>query len=347
MQNVLPSPNSLRRLLAGLVLAVGFGLSAASTGSADEALDRSFAGKTSAEQVEKLIGLWHETYGGAHSLLERRAAFEKFMASTPEPTRVQIKHLDADGVPADLFLPARLHYTLGKRAILYVHGGGFYSGSLRTHRNIAAALAKAASAEVLLIDYRLMPEHMYPAQIDDTLTAYRWLLESGYDSENIAIVGESVGGNLAIEATLRQMQVKGPLPSSVVVMSPVTDLAVTGASMADNAERDPLIGKDHVELVSKTYLGVRSPSDPAVSPLYADLKGFPPLLIQIGSREILLDDSIRLARKATLADVPVTLEVWPGMIHQWQLFQFWLRDARRSNDSAAAFVDSHFHFPEQ
>jgi acetyl esterase/lipase len=214
------------------------------------------------EQVEKLVDLWHQYFSGAHDLMDRRAAFESFMATTPEPTRVQTRHVDADGVPADLILPARLHYSPGHRAILFVHGGGFYGGSLRTHRNVASALAKAASADVLLIDYRRVPEAIYPRQIQDTLTAYRWLLEQGYLSENISIVGDSVGGNLAIEMVLRQMQAKEPPPASVVVMSPVIDLAATGSSIDENADGDPLISRGYLELFSKAYLGNTSPDDP-------------------------------------------------------------------------------------
>lgn len=334
--------NALSRWLMRVGLAAGLGLAAASAGLAQEKQDHGFAGKMSSEQVEKLVDLWHQHFSGAHDLLDRRSAFEDMMADTPEPTRVQTRHVDADGVAADLILPARLHYSPGSRAILFVHGGGFYGGSLRTHRNAAAALAKAASADVLLVDYRRVPEAAYPMQIQDTLTAYRWLLVSGYRSENIAIVGDSVGGNLAIEAVLRQMQARKPLPASVVLMSPVTDLAVTGASIDEYADRDPLISRAYLELLGKAYLGGVAPDDPQASPLYADMKGFPPLLIQVGSREALLDDSLRLARKAGQADVAVTLEIWPGMVHQWQLFPFWIRDGRRSNDNAAAFIESHF-----
>jgi monoterpene epsilon-lactone hydrolase len=296
----------------------------------------------SAQQIEKLIGLWHQYFPDTNNLLERRRAFEKLMESTPEPTRVQTKHVDADGVAADLILPARLHHPFGKRAILYLHGGGFYSGSLRTHRALAATLAKAASADVLLVDYRLAPEYVYPTQIQDALTAYRWLLESGYRNDNIVIVGESVGGNLAIETTLRQIDAKGPLPAAVVAVSPVTDLAATGASMTDKAPLDPLLSKAQIELLRKAYLGERSPTDPKASPLYADMTGFPPLLLQVGSREVLLDDTQRLAEKARKAGVDVTTEVWPGMIHQWQLFPFWVDDARRSNQRIAEYAIEHF-----
>jgi len=332
---------TLSRWLLRAAVALGLGFSAPA-GWAQDKPENAFDGKMSSEQIDRLVDLWHQNFSGAHDLMDRRAAFEAMMAATPEPRRVQTRHVDADGIAADLILPARLHYSPGRRAILFVHGGGFYGGSLRTHRNVAAALAKAASADVLLIDYRRVPEAVYPAQIQDTLTAYRWLLVSGYDAANIAIVGDSTGGNLAIEAVLRQMQAKRPLPASVVVMSPVTDLALTGASLDEAGGRDPLVSRADLDLLAKSYLGDTAPADPEASPLYAELKGFPPLLIQVGSRESLLDDSLRLARKAALADVAVTLEIWPGMVHQWQLFPFWVRDARRSNDSAAVFIESHF-----
>ncbi|OWV97614.1 esterase [Rhizobium sp. R72] len=296
----------------------------------------------STQQIQKLVETWGQFFQKADSLRDRRQAFEDLMESTPEPSRVQIRSVDAGGIDAQLIWPARLHHPLGRRAILYVHGGGFYSGSLRTHRAIAGALAKAASADVLLIDYRLAPDNPYPAQVDDTLAAYRWLLDSGYEADNIVLVGESVGGNLAIEATLRQMRVREPLPAAVVAMSPISDLAATGASLTANAATDPLIDAVQLDLIRKAYLGTRSPRDPMVSPLYADLTGFPPLLLQVGAGEALLDDSRRLADKARAAGVDVEIEIWPGMIHQWQIFPFWLDGARQSNQRVADYAIRHF-----
>ncbi|MDE1991089.1 MAG: alpha/beta hydrolase [Rhizobiaceae bacterium] len=316
--------------------------SAAISPSPAAALDETQQSKASQEQVEKLISVWREQYPENGTPQERRVAFERLMESTPPPTRVQIKHVDADGVDADLIWPARLHHPIGRRAILYIHGGGFYSGSTRTHRALAGALAKAASADVLLIDYRLVPEYSYPAQVNDALNGYRWLMESGYRNDNIVIAGDSVGGNIAIEATLKQIQAKRPLPAAVVTMSPVTDLAATGPSMKNNAANDPITGKVQIEAMQKAYLGGKSPTDPEVSPLYADMTGFPPLLMQVGSREMLMDDTLRLADKARQAGVDVTTEVWPGMIHEWQLFPFWLEDARRSNQKVADFAMKHF-----
>lgn len=298
--------------------------------------------QASKDQVTKLVGVWDKYYGSADSVRERRAAFEAMMQQTPEPTRVQIRPVDAGGVDAQLIWPARLHHPIGRRVILYIHGGDFYSGSLRTHRALAGALAKAASSDVLLIDYRRAPEYPYPAPIDDTLTAYRWLLDNGYENDNIVVVGDSAGGNLAVEAMLRQIEVNGPLPAAVVAMSPMTNLAATGPSFTAAAAGDPLIDAERLDALRKAYIGSRAPADPDVSPLYADLAGFPPLLMQVGSGEALLDDTVRFADKARQSGVEVTTEVWPGMVHQWQLFPFWLDDARRSNQRVADFAVAHF-----
>lgn len=298
--------------------------------------------QASMAQVAKLLDTMSEQFAKANTLLERRDAFEQLMQKTPGPSRVQIREVDAGGVDAELIWPARLHYTLGKRAILYVHGGGFYSGSLDTHRASAASFAKAASADVLLIDYRLAPEYPYPSQIDDTLTAYLWLLDAGYESSNIIMLGDAVGGNLAIEAVLRQIKLKGPSPAAVITISAVTDLAATGASIRTNAANDPFGNALQLDAARKAYLADRSPTDPRVSPLYADMKGFPPLLMQVGSREISLDDTLRLADRARQAGVDVTTEVLPGMVNQWHLFPFWLDDARKSNQRAAEFALQHF-----
>ncbi|MBY5354024.1 alpha/beta hydrolase [Rhizobium leguminosarum] len=296
----------------------------------------------SREQVEKLVGLWKDHFAGADSLQERRTAFRALMEAMPGPTRIQVRQVDADGVDAELMWPARLHHPIGQRVILYIHGGGFSSGSIRTHSLLAGSLAKAASSDVFLIDYRLMPEYGYPSQINDALTAYRWLLDNGYRSENVVVAGDGAGGNIAIETVLRQIQAAKPLPAAVIALSPITDLAATGGSMTTNAESDPLVDKAWIETLRKTYLGSRSPADPRVSPLYADMTGFPPLLLQVGSGEVLLDDTLRLADKARQAGVDVTTEVWPGMPHQWQLFPSLLDDADRSSQNIAEFAIRHF-----
>ncbi|EJC73000.1 alpha/beta hydrolase [Rhizobium hidalgonense] len=298
--------------------------------------------QASRDQVEKLVGLWKDHFAGADGLQQRRTAFRTLMETMPGPTRVQVRQVDADGVDAELMWPARLHHPIGQRVILYIHGGGFSGGSIRTHSLLAGSLAKAASSDVLLIEYRLMPEYTYPAQINDALTAYRWLLDNGYRSENVIVAGDGAGGNIAIETVLRQMKAAKPLPAAVVALSPITDLAATGGSMTANADSDPFVGKASIETLRKAYLGSRSPTDPQASPLYADMTGFPPLLLQVGSGEVLLDDTLRLADKAHQAGVDVTTEVWPGMPHHWQLFPSLLDDADRSSQNIAEFAIRNF-----
>lgn len=331
-----------RSMAAALRAAVSVALLSLCLAAPSLAAEEPVQTEASKAQVAKLLDKMGEYYSKAGTLAERRAAFEQLMQETPGPSKVQIRQVDAGGVAAELIWPARVHYALGKRAILYVHGGGFYSGSLDTHRASAASFAKAASADVLLIDYRLAPEYPYPSQIDDTLTAYLWLLDSGYESGNIVVLGDAAGGNLAIQAVLRQIKLRGPPPAAVIAISAVTDLAATGASITTNAANDPFGNALQIEAARRAYLGDRSPTDPRVSPLYADMKGFPPLLMQVGSREILLDDTLRLADRARQAGVDVTTEVLPGMVHQWHLFPFWLDDARKSNQRAAEFALQHF-----
>jgi epsilon-lactone hydrolase len=297
------------------------------------------------EQVEKLVSRLQEHFKGAVSLRDRRTAFRDFMESLPEPTRIQIRHVDADGVDAELIWPARLHHPVGRRVILFIHGGGFYGGSIRSHSLLAGSLAKAASSDVLLIDYRLAPEYGYPAQVNDALTAYRYLLDSGYSNGNIVVMGDGAGGNLALEAVLRQMRSRQPLPAGVVALSPITDLSASGASVTANATNDPMLDKHALDALRKAYLGNNSPTDPDISPLYANLTGFPPLLLQVGSGELLLDDTLRLADKAQKAGVDVTAEVWPGMPHHWQLFPSVLDDADKAGQRIAEFAIMHFADP--
>ncbi|PDS78640.1 alpha/beta hydrolase [Rhizobium leguminosarum bv. viciae] len=337
---ILPTVNrSALKRLGGLLPALATVMLLASAAVGKDIEPQSQASR---EQVEKLVGLWKDHFTGADSLQQRRTAFRTLLETTPGPTRIQVRQVDADGVDAELMWPARLHHPIGQRVILYIHGGGFSGGSIRTHSLLAGSLAKAASSDVLLIEYRLMPEYTYPAQINDALTAYRWLLDNGYRAENVVVAGDGAGGNIALETVLRQRQAAKPLPAAVIALSPITDLAATGGSMTSNADSDPLVGRASIETLRKAYLGSRSPNDPQASPLYADMTGFPPLLLQVGSGEALLDDTLRLADKARQAGVDVTTEIWPGMPHQWQLFPSLLDDADRSSQNIAEFAIRHF-----
>ncbi|AJD46360.1 alpha/beta hydrolase [Rhizobium sp. SEMIA 4085] len=271
---------------------------------------------------------------------DRRLRFEEAMRATPEPTRVQIRQVDADGVDGELIWPARLHHPLGKRAILYLHGGGFYAGSLRSHRNIAASFAKASSADVLLIEYRLLPQYRFPRQVDDSVTAFRWLLESGYEAANIVVIGDSVGGTLALQMSLRQIATNGEKPAAVIAISPVADFG--GAGVPAHGEDEVSVSREWLQQVGKEYAGKGSPSLQTVSPINSDYSGFPPTLLQVGEKEALRGDVQRLFEKLKAANVDVRLDVVPGLFHEASLFPFWLDEARRSNQKAAEFGMSHF-----
>ncbi|MFL9931717.1 alpha/beta hydrolase [Paraburkholderia sp. RL18-103-BIB-C] len=294
--------------------------------------------------VANVVAMRQDSLVGTHGFLDRRAAFEKLMARFPLPDGVTVREIDADGVPGKWISP---HGASGspvareRGVILYLHGGGFYSGSSDSHRVLAATLAKDAGADVLLIDYRRMPEAVYPAQIDDAFASYAWLLKQGYAPSRIALAGESAGGNLMLELALRLRAAHLPLPSSMVAMSPIMDLSASGNSTLENAKRDPLLTRDGLIDVTRVYMHGGDPRNPDASPLFADLHGLPPLLLQVGSREILLDDSLRTARVAAMDDVAVSVEVWPGMVHQWQLFPGLIPEARRALSDTAGFIQAH------
>jgi acetyl esterase/lipase len=228
------------------------------------------------------------------------------------------------------------------KAILYFHGGGFRLGSVASHRDLIARIADASFCHVLAINYRLAPEHRFPAALDDALAAYDWMLEQGLKPENIAFAGDSAGSNLVLAAMLRLRERGLPLPVAGVLMSPWTDLAAAGASYVSRADADPIHARPMILALAKNYLGPDGdPRDPLASPLYADLAGLPPLLIQVGDRETVLDDSTMFTEKARAAGVDVELQVWDGMIHVFQMFGAELAEARQAVDAIAGFLRQH------
>jgi monoterpene epsilon-lactone hydrolase len=278
---------------------------------------------------------------GTVGYLGHRKAFADFINALHQPFDARSAKIDADGVPG-LWVFVDPSGQRSTNVILYIHGGGFYSGSSQTHRVLGATLAKDAGADVFLIDYRRMPEATYPAQIDDALTAYRWLLSQGYPADHIAVAGESVGGNLVLELALHLLEQHQALPSSLVAMSPIADLTASGKSMVENARNDPLLTRAGLLAVTRTYMHGGNPRNPDASPAFADLHGLPPLLLQVAAGAILLDDSVNLARKAALAGVATKLEIWPGMTHQWQLYPEVLPQAAAALQHDADFIRAHF-----
>jgi acetyl esterase/lipase len=251
-----------------------------------------------------------------------------------------VDRLEAGGVPAEWIVAENAEVD---RVILYLHGGGFRMGSIESHRDLMQRLSIAARARVLGINYRLGPEYIFPAPVEDALSAYRWLLDSGIHAESIALAGDSAGGGLALGCMYAARAANLALPSATFLMSPWTDLAMTGASLVSRADVDPLHHQPMILNLAKAYLGPSGdPLDPLASPLYGDLEGLPPLLIQCGDCEMILDDSVRLADRGTKAGVAVELEVYPSMIHVFQAFGE-LNAARRALANAGQFLDRYLN----
>ena len=271
---------------------------------------------------------------GADTLTLRRR-IDRFSGSAPSPRGVAIRPVDAGGVPAERVIP---HDTPRDRCLLYLHGGAWCLGSPRTHRRLVADLASGAGVRAVSVDYRLAPEHPYPAGLDDCVAAYRWLLERRVDPSRIVVAGDSAGGNLAAALLLRLRDDGIPLPAGAVLLSPATDLAGTGASFATRKAVDPFFSGIDAAPFFDAYAGGRDVRDPYLSPLYGDLQGLPPLLIHVGDHEVLLDDSVRFAERARDAGVEARLVVWPGMFHVFQTFAPFLPEARRANREISGFI---------
>jgi epsilon-lactone hydrolase len=268
-------------------------------------------------------------------LEERRRRLDALGAQHPLPSDVRVDKTEMGGVPAEW---SSTPDADRERVILYMHGGGYVSGSLDSHRNMVAAAGRAAQARTLALGYRLAPEHPFPAALDDTMAGYRALLSQGVEPRRIAIAGDSAGGGLAVAALVSIRDAGLPLPACGWCISPWVDLEGTGASLTSKAEADPMIQRDYLAELAAAYLHGADPRSPLASPLHAELRGLPPLLIQVGSAETLLDDSVRLARAAGAADVWVRLEVWPEMIHVWHLFHPQLATGRRALAAAGTFI---------
>jgi len=269
------------------------------------------------------------------SFPESRAMFEQMTAEFPVPPGVKSTAVDAGGTAAEWIAAPDAG---GDQVIYWLHGGGYCIGSTNTHRGLHARISSAARARVFAIDYRLAPEDPFPAAVEDAVAGYLWLLSSGVDPSQIIIGGDSAGGGLTAAVLVALKQDGKALPAAAVFISPWTDLALTGESLTTKAEADPMITNDGITRVRDAYVGDSDPSEPLVSPIYADLSGLPPLLIQVGENEVLLDDSTRLAKRAEAAGVDVTIEVWPEMIHVWHFFAEMLPEGQQAIDRIGDWV---------
>jgi epsilon-lactone hydrolase len=285
--------------------------------------------------IDRLIRRLH-LFGedGADIPVLRRRIERLSGAGWPRPG-VAVRPLVVAGVPAERVIPPGAPRD---RCLLYLHGGAWCMGSPRTHRGLVVDLASRAGVRAVSVDYRLAPEHPYPAGLDDCVAAYGWLLERRIDPSRIVVAGDSAGGNLAAALLLRLRDAGIPLPAGAVLLSPVTDLALTGASWATRRRVDPFFANVSATGFVEAYAGGRDVREPYLSPLYADLRGLPPLLVHVGDHEVLLDDSVRLAERAAAAGVDARLVVWPGMMHVFQTFAPFLPEAIAADREIGDFV---------
>lgn len=271
-------------------------------------------------------------------LEKAREQMERAAARVRSAPGVAIVPADAGGVPAEWVSVASVGDAGSARVVLYLHGGSYTQGSPLTHRGITTRLAVASAARVLAIAYRLAPEHRFPAAVEDATAAYRWLVAQGTAPQRIVFAGDSAGGGLVVATAVALRDAGDPLPAALACISPWTDMAGTGASVVTRAHADPWLKPDGLAAAGRVYVGDADPCTPLASPIYADLRGLPPMLIQVGNDEILLDDSTRLAKRAKAAGVNVTLAVWPGMWHVWHAFGGYVPEADRAIRELGAFV---------
>jgi monoterpene epsilon-lactone hydrolase len=285
--------------------------------------------------IERIRGVyrgWNRDTSVAQMRIDWDAAFQADIAP------ISHQRVSAGGVDGEWITGSNAPQD---KAILYFHGGGFRLGSVTSHRELVARISGACGCRVLAINYRLAPEYRFPAPLEDALAAYGGMLDQGLKPENIAFAGDSAGGNLVLTTMLGLRERGLPLPAAGVLMSPWTDLAAAGESYVSRADADPIHQRPMIVALAKSYLGAGGdPRDPRVSPLYADLAGLPPLLIQVGDRETVLADSTMFADKARAVGVDVELQVWDGMIHVFQMFAE-LPDAHRAIASIAEFLKQH------
>ncbi len=265
----------------------------------------------------------------------RRARMERMARRAGPPKEARFEPVDAGGVPAAWVSTPEAKQD---QAILYLHGGGYYAGSLTTHQALAANISLEADARVLLVDYRLAPEHPFPAAVEDATQAYRWLLRRGLPPERMAVAGDSAGGGLAVAAMLEWKASGEPLPAAGVCLSPWFDLALTGESIETKASVDPILRPSDMPFVAWCYLRSADPKTPTASPLYGDLTGLPPILVQVGTDEILLDDSRRFAERGRRMGVSVRLDIWDEMIHVWHAYSRFVPEARKAIAAIGAFL---------
>jgi epsilon-lactone hydrolase len=292
-------------------------------------------GQSEIDAIRALLGSKPRPVGWS----ERRQRLDEVGSVWPVADDVVLEAADLDGVPGEFSI---VPGSDPSRVLMFLHGGGYCSGSIISHRRMVTEAGRAGGMRTLAVGFRLAPEDPFPAAYDDALTAWRWLRQQGIAANRIVVGGDSAGGGLTLALAMRLRDAGEEMPACLWLASPWTDLTMSGASLATKDAVDPLIHKAYLGELTDAYVPAGMlRTDPRISPLFADLHGLPPMLIQVGSAETLLDDSVRFARAAGAAGVPVTLEVWPHMIHAWALWNAKLEAGRQSLASAGAFMRRH------
>ncbi len=270
---------------------------------------------------------------------ERRQRLDDIGSVWPVADDVKLESVDVDALGGEWSIAPNSDPS---RVLMFFHGGGYCSGSIVSHRRMVTEAGRAAGMRTLAVAYRLAPEHPFPAAYADALTAWRFLQNEGIPAGRIALGGDSAGAGLAVGLIGQLRDAHEELPACVWLVSPWTDLTMSGSSLSSKSAADPIIHQQYLNELADAYLpSGMDRKDLRVSPLYADLRSFPPLLIQVGSAETLLNDATRFASAAGAADVRVTLEIWPHMIHAWHLWNAHLEPGRRALASAGAFLRAH------
>jgi len=268
-----------------------------------------------------------------------RAEVEAMTAMFKPVAETRHEPVSVGGLPAEWVIPGQ---AAPGRAILFLHGGSFNSGSIKSHRTLAGNVAIACKARALLLDYRLAPEHPFPAGVEDAAAAFAWLTAQGFAPRQIVVAGDSAGGTLALNLLLRLRDEGQAMPAGGVCLSPAPDLTFSGESWKFNARKDVMLVEEKERAAMGIYLKDVDARSPLASPLFADLRGLPPLLLQVGSYELLLSDVERFAEKAKAAGVDATLDVWQGMQHEWQFAAKYLPEGRRALARIGEFVEAIF-----
>jgi monoterpene epsilon-lactone hydrolase len=272
------------------------------------------------------------------TLQQRRMALEDAARRLPMPPHVDVQQTTVGNIPAEWLRPVG---TTDNRAVLYLHGGAYTMGSCRTHRALASRIAIASGTCVLQPEYRLAPEYPFPAALQDGMAVYRWLIDYGISPHKMVVAGDSAGGGLALALTVLLRDKGVPLPAAIACLSPWADLELTGESLTTRAKVDPICSLEESRFHAAHYVGNNNPRAPLISPIYADLHGLPPTLTQVGDREILLSDAIRLTERARKDGVDADLEVWDGMWHVWHLLARYVPEGQQAVDKIGAFIRKH------